>query len=57
MPALGAKERAQLPDRALAYIDSRGRRRPPIHDGRTSGATRGPRWSESAGRGLTIRLR
>jgi hypothetical protein len=25
-------ERAQLPDRAFAYIDSRGRRRLPIHD-------------------------
>jgi class 3 adenylate cyclase len=32
MPALGAKERAQLPDRAFAYIDSHGRRRLPIHD-------------------------
>src|SRR5258705_443939 len=32
MPALGAKERAQLPDSAFAYIDSRGRRRLPIHD-------------------------
>jgi len=32
MPPLGAKERAQLPDRAFAYIDSRGRRRLPIHD-------------------------
>jgi class 3 adenylate cyclase len=32
MPRLGAKERAQLPDRAFAYIDSRGRRRLPIHD-------------------------
>jgi class 3 adenylate cyclase len=30
--ALGAKERAQLPDSAFAYIDSRGRRRLPIHD-------------------------
>jgi class 3 adenylate cyclase len=29
---LGAKERAQLPDSAFAYIDSRGRRRLPIHD-------------------------
>jgi class 3 adenylate cyclase len=32
MPALTAKERAQLPDRAFAYIDSSGRRRLPIHD-------------------------
>ncbi len=32
MPPLGAKERAQLPDRAFAYIDSQGRRRLPIHD-------------------------
>ena len=32
MPPLGAKERAQLPDRAFAYIDSRGRRRLPIYD-------------------------
>ena len=32
MPPLGAKERAQLPDSAFAYIDSRGRRRLPIHD-------------------------
>jgi class 3 adenylate cyclase len=32
MPRLGAKERAQLPDRSFAYIDSRGRRRLPIHD-------------------------
>jgi class 3 adenylate cyclase len=32
MARLGAKERAQLPDRAFAYIDSRGRRRLPIHD-------------------------
>jgi class 3 adenylate cyclase len=29
---LGAKQRAQLPDRAFAYIDSRGGRRLPIHD-------------------------
>jgi class 3 adenylate cyclase len=29
---LTAKERAQLPDRAFAYIDSRGRRLLPIHD-------------------------
>ena len=32
MPPLGAKERAQLPDRAFAYIDSRGKRRLPIND-------------------------
>jgi class 3 adenylate cyclase len=32
VPPLRAKERAQLPDRAFAYIDSRGRRRLPIHD-------------------------
>ena len=32
MPALGAKERAKLPDSAFAYVDSRGRRRLPIHD-------------------------
>ena len=32
MPPLSAKERAQLPDRAFAYIDLRGRRRLPIHD-------------------------
>jgi class 3 adenylate cyclase len=32
MPPLGAQERAQLPDSAFAYIDSRGRRRLPIHD-------------------------
>src|SRR5438067_5263399 len=32
MPPLRAKERAQLPDRAFAYIDSSGRRRLPIHD-------------------------
>jgi class 3 adenylate cyclase len=32
MPSLGAKERAQLPDSAFAYIDSRGQRRLPIHD-------------------------
>jgi class 3 adenylate cyclase len=29
---LSAKERAQLPDSAFAYIDSRGQRRLPIHD-------------------------
>jgi class 3 adenylate cyclase len=32
MPRLGARERAQLPDGAFAYIDSRGVRRLPIHD-------------------------
>ena len=32
MPPLGAKERALLPDSAFAYIDSKGRRRLPIHD-------------------------
>jgi class 3 adenylate cyclase len=32
MPPLGARERAELPDRAFAYIDSAGRRRLPIHD-------------------------
>jgi class 3 adenylate cyclase len=32
MARLGAKERAQLPDSAFAYIDSTGRRRLPIHD-------------------------
>ena len=32
MPPLGAKARAQLPDSAFAYVDSRGRRRLPIHD-------------------------
>jgi class 3 adenylate cyclase len=32
MPRLGAKERAQLPDSAFAYIDSHGGRRLPIHD-------------------------
>jgi class 3 adenylate cyclase len=32
MPPLRAKERAQLPDSAFAYIDSSGRRRLPIHD-------------------------
>jgi class 3 adenylate cyclase len=32
MPPLGAKERAQLPDSAFAYVDSRGNRRLPIHD-------------------------
>jgi class 3 adenylate cyclase len=32
MATLTAKERAQLPDRAFAYIDSQGKRRLPIHD-------------------------
>jgi class 3 adenylate cyclase len=32
MPRLDPKERAKLPDRAFAYIDSTGRRRLPIHD-------------------------
>ena len=32
MPPLRARERAQLPDTAFAYIDSQGRRRLPIHD-------------------------
>src|ERR687884_1004651 len=32
MAALTAKERAQLPDSAFAYIDSHGKRRLPIHD-------------------------
>src|SRR3954469_2699688 len=32
VPPLTAKERAQLPASAFAYIDSRGRRRLPIHD-------------------------
>jgi class 3 adenylate cyclase len=32
MPPLRAKERAQLPDSAFAYVDSKGRRRLPIHD-------------------------
>ena len=32
MAPLSAKERAQLPDSAFASIDSRGRRRLPIHD-------------------------
>jgi class 3 adenylate cyclase len=32
MAPLSAKERAQLPDRAFAYVDSTGRRRLPIHD-------------------------
>jgi class 3 adenylate cyclase len=32
MPPLSARKRASLPDRAFAYIDSRGKRRLPIHD-------------------------
>ena len=32
MPPLKARERAQLPDSAFAYIDSKGKRRLPIHD-------------------------
>jgi class 3 adenylate cyclase len=32
MASLSAKERAQLPDRAFAYVDSDGKRRLPIHD-------------------------
>lgn len=32
MPRLDPRERAGLPDRAFAYIDSRGGRRLPIHD-------------------------
>ena len=32
MSRLRAKKRARLPDRAFAYVDSRGRRRLPIHD-------------------------
>ena len=32
MPTLSASERAALPDRAFAYVDSRGTRRLPIHD-------------------------
>jgi class 3 adenylate cyclase len=32
MARLGAKERAQLPDSAFAYIDASGKRRLPIHD-------------------------
>lgn len=32
MARLSASERAKLPDRAFAYIDSTGRRRLPIHD-------------------------
>jgi class 3 adenylate cyclase len=32
LPALAASARARLPDSAFAYVDSRGRRRLPIHD-------------------------
>jgi class 3 adenylate cyclase len=32
MARLSARERAQLPDRAFAYVDSEGKRRLPIHD-------------------------
>ena len=32
MPKLGPGKRAQLPDRAFAYVDSQGKRRLPIHD-------------------------
>jgi len=32
MPELPPRHRAQLPDSAFAYVDSRGRRRLPIHD-------------------------
>src|SRR5215471_12418981 len=32
MPRLDASKRARLPDSAFAYVDSRGRRRLPIHD-------------------------
>jgi class 3 adenylate cyclase len=32
VPSLSAKQRAQLPDSAFAYIDSGGKRRLPIHD-------------------------
>lgn len=32
MPRLDPKERAGLPDRAFAYVDSHGQRRLPIHD-------------------------
>jgi class 3 adenylate cyclase len=32
MPKLTANERANLPESAFAYVDSRGRRRLPIHD-------------------------
>lgn len=32
MPRLSAKDRAQLPNSAFAYVDSKGQRRLPIHD-------------------------
>lgn len=32
MPTLRARDRSKLPDRAFAYVDSRGRRRLPIND-------------------------
>src|SRR5512145_2492262 len=32
MSRLNARRRARLPDRAFAYVDSRGRRRLPVHD-------------------------
>src|SRR5881409_4222600 len=32
MSRLKTSKRARLPDRAFAYIDSRGRRRLPVHD-------------------------
>src|SRR5688500_16500567 len=32
MARLSAKERAELPDSAFAYVDAAGRRRLPIHD-------------------------
>jgi class 3 adenylate cyclase len=32
MSRLNARKRARLPDRAFAYVDSRGRRRLPVHD-------------------------
>ena len=32
MPTLSARERAQLPDSAFAYVDTKGKRRLPIHD-------------------------
>src|SRR4029453_1773219 len=32
MARLNPKKRARLPDRAFAYVDSRGRRRLPVHD-------------------------
>jgi len=32
VPRLKPRKRARLPDRAFAYIDSRGRRRLPVHD-------------------------